>query len=201
MMSGITPPIRTADVPPGVTLRAAAEADVPSIARFHTDCWREAYRGLVPDDYLDRVTAADREARWRDRLVSGARHVLLAESIGDLVGVASWAPCPPPGTTPSLELMSLYVKARHRGTGLADALVRATIGDSPAQLWVFTGNHRAIAFYDRHGFRATGDERIDEDTGLTVVRLAREHPAAVRASRGGLMARRPAPEPGPAASP
>jgi hypothetical protein len=56
----------------GVRLRAAAAPDVPAIAEFQTACWREAYQGVVPQAYLDRITVADREARWRARLVSGA---------------------------------------------------------------------------------------------------------------------------------
>ena len=74
----------------GVRVRASAAPDLPAIAEFQTACWREAYRGVVPQEYLDRITVADREARWRERLVSGARHVAVAELGEPVVGVASW---------------------------------------------------------------------------------------------------------------
>src|SRR5450759_1469686 len=74
----------------GVRVRAAGAPDLPAIAEFQTACWREAYRGVVPQEYLDRITVADRGARWRERLVSGARHVAVAELGESVVGVASW---------------------------------------------------------------------------------------------------------------
>ena len=74
----------------GVRVRAPAAPDLPAIAEFQTACWREAYRGVVPQEYLDRITVADREARWRERLVSGARHGAVAELGESVAGVASW---------------------------------------------------------------------------------------------------------------
>jgi hypothetical protein len=32
----------------------------------------------------------------------------------------------------------------------------AAVGDSPANLWVLRDNHRAQAFYAKHGFRTDG---------------------------------------------
>ena len=101
-----------------VWLREAEVSDVRAVAEFQTRCWREAYRGLVPQSYLDRVTVADREVRWRERIVSGARWVALAESGGLLVGVVSWGMTDVPGV-PALELKSLYVDRDHHGTGVA----------------------------------------------------------------------------------
>jgi GNAT superfamily N-acetyltransferase len=139
---------------------------VLAIAEFQTTCWREAYRGLVPQDYLDRVSTADRERRWRQRLVTREREIALAESAAAVVGVVSWA-------APPLELKSLYVAADHRGTGLAAALVDTAIGARAAQLWVFEGNDRAQAFYAKLGFVADGSRMLDPDTGLAEVRWVR----------------------------
>ena len=49
-------------------IRDATPSDARAIAAFQTVCWREAYRGLVPDTYLDSVGEGDRERRWRDRV-------------------------------------------------------------------------------------------------------------------------------------
>lgn len=65
-------------------------SDVASIAAFRTECWQEAYRDLVPREYLDRVSVEDREVRWHNRLVSGTRRIALAESGNAVVGVVSW---------------------------------------------------------------------------------------------------------------
>jgi GNAT superfamily N-acetyltransferase len=155
-----------------VRLRDAGVPDVRAVAEFQTRCWREAYRGLVPQSYLDRVTVADREIRWRERMVSGGRWVALAEAGGLLVGVVSWGTTDVPGA-PALELKSLYVDRDHRGTGVAAALLQRAVREDPAHRWVFRDNSRARAFYAEHGFAADGHQAIDRDTGLAEQRLVR----------------------------
>ena len=71
-------------------LRPASLSDVGAITKFQAECWREAYRDLVPQGYVDRVSVEDREVRWRDRLVSGSRKIALAESGNAVIGVVSW---------------------------------------------------------------------------------------------------------------
>lgn len=61
--------------------------------------------------------------------------------------------------------MALYVRAEVYGTGVGHALCEATIGAQPAYLWVLHGNERAIAFYERQGFRFDGTTK-PEDVGL-----------------------------------
>ena len=153
-------------------IRTALLADAPGIAEFQTGCWREAYAGLVPQAYLERVGVAEREVRWRDRLVSGARAVALAGLGERIVGVVSWGDGSPAGVPP-LELKSLYVSLVERGSGLADALLRHAIGEEPAHLWVFEDNPRARAFYRKHGFVPDGRRGVDADTGLPELLLVR----------------------------
>lgn len=153
-------------------VRAALLGDVTAIATFQTECWREAYCGIVPPDYLNRVGEADRTLRWHERLVSGAREIALAELDKVMLGVVSWG-----ATTvtdaPTLELKSLYVAADQRGRGLAATLLHASVGTRPAHLWVFEDNPRAHAFYAKHGFAFDGRRQRDPDTGLREQRWVR----------------------------
>ena len=151
-----------------MTFRIASVDDARAIAEFQTSCWREAYVGLVPQDYLDSVGAATRQRRWATRIFERHRTVLIAESDGAIVGVASHGL-----RDEVLELMSLYIAAGLRGSGLAQQLLDAAISDEPAQLWVFEGNERAIGFYVRNGFAADGEHMTDPDTGLVCKRLSR----------------------------
>ena len=57
------------------------------------------------------------------------------------------------------ELGAMYVRAAHRGSGLADALVEAVIDHAIGQveqlhLTVNAENPRAIRLYERHGFES-----------------------------------------------
>jgi ribosomal protein S18 acetylase RimI-like enzyme len=64
-------------------------------------------------------------------------------------------------------LISVYVAAPHRGTGLADELLRLSLkaateelGAGLLQLGVHEDNTRAAGFYMRHGFRDTGRREV-----------------------------------------
>ena len=74
------------------------------------------------------------------------------------------------------EVASVYVLPERRHGGVGSALLAAGLDElrshgSHAWLWVFTDNHPARAFYARFGFTPDGDERVDEGTGLTEIRL------------------------------
>jgi GNAT superfamily N-acetyltransferase len=156
-----------------VLLRPAEPADVRAIAEFQTRCWRQAYRGLVAQDYLDQMDGDRREPVWRQRLVTGSRRIALAEIDGDLVGVVSWGAARTSDDAPPLELKSLYVDAARHGSGVAAALMHVAIADADAQLWCYEDNPRARAFYAKQGFQPDGERIIDPDTGLWELRLVR----------------------------
>ena len=54
-----------------MNIRPATVEDAPALAQVHVTSWRETYRGLVPDAYLDSLSVPERTERWRGRL-SGA---------------------------------------------------------------------------------------------------------------------------------
>lgn len=45
-------------------IRQATTADIPDMARVHVDSWRETYAGIVPDEYLARLSYTDRAQNW-----------------------------------------------------------------------------------------------------------------------------------------
>jgi GNAT superfamily N-acetyltransferase len=159
----------------GTALRPAVAADIRAIAEFQTRCWRQAYRGVVAQEYLDQIDADRREVNWRQRFISGSRQIALAEIDGALVGVVSWGWARDPDGAPPLELKSLYVDATQHGSGVAAALLSLAIADAEAQLWCYESNSRALTFYAKHGFSADGRRTLDPDTGVTMLRLVRHH--------------------------
>ena len=58
MSRGSPDPMR---LPAGAEIRRARPEDAEAVARVHVAGWRHAYRGLLPDDYLDGLD-------WRDRV-------------------------------------------------------------------------------------------------------------------------------------
>jgi GNAT superfamily N-acetyltransferase len=83
-------------------------------------------------------------ARW-----SGHRgRVWLARRAGVLVGFAA---------ATDVELDGLYVLPEERGAGIGSALLTA-VGDV-RQLWVLEQNHAARTWYERRGWRSSGERQ------------------------------------------
>ena len=74
-------------------MRSAVAADAPAIAEVHVASWRAAYRGLLPEEYLDSRTVAVRTQQWESVLADpGPGHVLVAVLGDRVVGFAQDRP-------------------------------------------------------------------------------------------------------------
>ena len=157
-----------------VTVRPATVADAPAMGRLHVRAWQAAYRGHMPDGYLDGLRAADRAAGWervlgleRDRGV-----VLVAEQAGEVTGFANVGPAEDP--VGAGELYAINVDPAHWGTGAGRALLLAAqaelarLGFDETVLWVLPANARARRFYEIAGWVADGSERTMEVLGVVV---------------------------------
>jgi len=103
------------------------------------------------------------------------RRVFVARRAKDVVGVVVAGPDP---DDPHIGLLErLYVDPSSWGHGVGRDLHRAARdhlhidGYPAATLWVLEGNHRARAWYERLGWRATGERRpVYEPAGVDDVR-------------------------------
>jgi GNAT superfamily N-acetyltransferase len=157
------------------TITPLAETDADELGRVHVAIWREAYAGIVPDDHLASLDPAARAERWRQisRQPGDALNVVARDERGDLVGFASAGPCRDDDLPTDEELWAVYVLARTRGSGLADALVDRVLDDRDACLWVFEANDRARAFYAHHGFVADGTRSTYGTGDVPEIRMVR----------------------------
>jgi GNAT superfamily N-acetyltransferase len=104
-------------------IRPGRPVDSGAIARVYVDSWRETYRGLIPQPYLDAMSYAVHERRWRQTLTGG--WAFVAEVDKRVVGLASGGRCRSRGSFTG-ELFVLYVLASHHGLGVGRALFDAT---------------------------------------------------------------------------
>ncbi|MEU1042026.1 GNAT family N-acetyltransferase [Streptomyces sp. NPDC005551] len=152
-------------------------ADCHRVAEIRVRGWQSAYRGLVPQPYLDALDVAEEVARRRmffDRGGDGVVNV-VAEWDGEVVGWACHGPCRD-GETPTgdAELYALYVHPDRFGGGAGRALLGASVARCAAAghprmlLSVLRENHRARRFYERSGFAADGTEEPFEVDGVAV---------------------------------
>lgn len=149
--------------PDGIIIRPATLNDVAELAAVQHAAWLAAYRGLMPDHVLDKLTAAEFEAAWRNKLTQPARRDFVGQWNHRLAGFVSFGPCRDEGAARTAgEILGLYLHPDQWGRGCGKALCDAAMTDmardglNPVTLWVLAGNRRACAFYERAGFSPNG---------------------------------------------
>jgi acetyltransferase (GNAT) family protein len=156
-----------------VTVRRATAADAPAIGRVHVRAWQAAYRGQMPDGYLDGLCPEDRAAYWNSVL---AREDFRGRRPGRRTGrrgrrVRGRRPVAgPPGRRRAVRHQP---RPGHWGTGAGRALLEAVqvelarLGFAESVLWVLPGNARARRFYEAAGWAFDGTERDSEAFGAS----------------------------------
>ena len=153
--------------------------DAPAIAALHSESWRSAYRGLVPDAFLDGPVIDERLRYWTSRMGhddEGPRVVLKATTGSMLVGFVCAVRDADPAWGPLLD--NLHVKPGFKGSGIGRALLgearlwtaRVAPGQ-PMHLWVIEDNSSARAFYDRVGGVVAERQILDFTAGITTPAL------------------------------
>ena len=163
-----------------VEVRRATADDAASVAAVHVRTWQVAYRGLMADEVLDRLSVEQREELWR-QVLSGERSeaVYVAVDDGAVVGFcAVVAPSRDDDAESGVaEIAAIYIEPGVWRTGTGRALMDVALADLRASgwcsvtLWVLAENHQARAFYARFGFGPDGAEMIHEGSGENEVRL------------------------------
>ena len=145
------------------TVRRALPEDAEAFAACHLACWREAYEDLWGASGSTISTCSGWPSGAARRSRAGIADHFLVEDGRQVVGIAIAGPARDDDAPTGRELYAIYVRESHQGTGLADDLLQAALGDGPALLWVYRDNPRASAFYVHHDFIPDGDERADSD--------------------------------------
>jgi GNAT superfamily N-acetyltransferase len=138
------------------SFREATITDAAAVAGLHIESWRNAYRGILPDAFLDGPIFRERETVWQERLSPPGldrRLVVLALNDEEPIGFACVLPDEEPVRGACLD--NLHVLPRWRGQGVGRQLfARAAqwssqvTPDRPMHLWLFEENHPARRFYD-----------------------------------------------------
>ncbi|GLZ43950.1 hypothetical protein Acsp06_01350 [Actinomycetospora sp. NBRC 106375] len=153
----------------GWSIRRAVEADAARIGEITVAGWRNAYRGIVADERLDALDAAEiAEVRRSVIAAPEPMAVFVAEDGAGVRGYCTVGPSRDPElagdtTGTSAVLYTLYLDPEVIGTGAGGALHDAGVahlaaaGFARATLWVYTANTSAQAFYAHRGWHADGE--------------------------------------------
>ncbi len=125
-------------------LRAALPDDALAIGEVHVAAWRSAYAGLLPDQYLARLSAS-RQASYYERAIRSGAGVHVITHQAEIVGFST-ARRTRNNPLGDGEIETLYVLDDYKGNGFgrsllgASALYLAELGCASAFVWVLREN-------------------------------------------------------------
>ena len=155
-----------------VELREAGPDDLAGIVSVFLDCWRQSYRGVLPDRLVDQMTDDAAYDLWRRGLSAPGATVVVAVRDAVVLGVTRYAL---DGSTGFVH--SLYVSPDARGLGLGRRLLDRAAADlaaaqaTSASLWVFADNAPSIGFYGAGGWLPDGATRVQDEFGEPEIQL------------------------------
>lgn len=142
-----------------VEIRKATLADASAIATVHVAAWRETYRGIVPDEFLNNLSIQRRTEQWVN-LLSDENHpyhrTFVAEMDGQVIGFSNYGLPQEKGSEFDGELFAIYILHAAHKQGLGRSLVNAVVnglreqGHKSMMVWVLKDNP-ARGFYERLG--------------------------------------------------
>jgi GNAT superfamily N-acetyltransferase len=164
-------------------VREATSDDTEAIVSVTVAGWRTGYRDIVAPDRLADLPIE----RWRHEVGVGLRRPVadaftyVAEMDGGFAGYCFVAaPSREADLDPdAAELVAMYVDPGRWRQGVGNTLMEAALDRlaglpyEEAVLWTFRENRRAIAFYERHGWRPDGSEKVHARTRQPAVRYRR----------------------------
>ena len=143
-------------------LRIAEEQHAEGIARVHIDTWKECYKGIVPDSYLDALDYEEKSKGWAKGLAEGSEPGFVAVVDEEIVGWVTFGKNRDQRSEDIYEIYGIYVLPDLWGTKIGFNLFEAAIKDilehTPTciTLWVLKANTRAQEFYLKNGFKPDG---------------------------------------------
>jgi GNAT superfamily N-acetyltransferase len=158
-----------------VEVRPARTGDEPAIAEVHVRTWQAAYRGQVPDAFLDSLSIERRTRGWSQIIAQSAppAEAFVLEDDGQVVGFAHIAPSRDDDADENVgELTAIYVSRAFWGTGAGTLLLERALaglrdaGFSRATLWVLEANGRARRFYESADWELDEATKVDARDGF-----------------------------------
>lgn len=152
-----------------LTIRKANVEDANEYAKVNVLSWQAAYKGIVPDEYLDSLTIESKVERFIQNLVDYPECLYYAAIVsGKIVGILLLNKCRDDDMDDSGEICAIYLLPEYWGKGCGKQLMDFSLdtfkhmGFHTASIWVLEENARARRFYEKCGFVPDGAKKVIE---------------------------------------
>ncbi|SFI41166.1 Ribosomal protein S18 acetylase RimI [Tindallia magadiensis] len=156
-------------------IRKATIDDVKDISRIHALSWKFAYKGIIPQAFLDEL----KEDHWESAFVDWIKDNVLTAQIlfenGKSIGCIAYGKSRDKSLPDWGEIVSLYLLPEYFGKGYGNKLLDSSLSDlkesgyESIYLWVLKNNRRARRFYEKNGMRCNNDEYVLEIMGEQLI--------------------------------
>ena len=147
-------------------IRRVKIGDENSLAYVQTESWKEAFKEIVPADLLLKCTEMERAtAMYKKLLEEHKGNGYILELDGKPHCIAYWDATREKDMTGFAELICIHSLKDGWNKGYGSLMMKQLLDDvkkagySKIMLWVFDNNLRAIRFYEKHGFVASGKKQ------------------------------------------
>ena len=147
----------------------------------HITCWQDAYKGIIPDDYLENMPAQlEKRTEWNRQTLSdpGDCEYLCVMYDDKMIGRLVYSKCrdEDKAETNTGEIHAIYLQASYWNKGYGKQMMDFAInelrnaGYQDAIVWVLEDNNRAKRFYEKYGFVLDG-ARKEIEIGKTLIEV------------------------------
>ena len=160
-------------------IRRVKQGDAEALGAVQTASWKAAFRGILSEEMLEKLTDPQKAAAmYRRLLADGTGNGYIGEIDGKAHCIAYWDKARDADMPQYAEIICMHSLPDNwrKGYGgqMMDRLLAdiAQAGFEKVMLWVFTENARARAFYEAKGFRST--DKIQPAFGTTEICYLKE---------------------------
>jgi ribosomal protein S18 acetylase RimI-like enzyme len=161
------------------SIRDAIPQDAVGIAEVHVKTWQCAYRGQIPDDYLDALSLEKRTKTWKQALENpkDGVFVFVADLDDKVIGWCTAGSNRDGDVSKETgELHGIYVDPEYIGQGVGSKLMGHALqklnqeGYARATLWVLDTNEKSRKFYEKKGWEVEGKTKDEPRDGFCFAR-------------------------------
>lgn len=148
-------------------IRKLLPTDDPyAVSAVYEQSWKSAYKGIIPQSYLDSIPAG----RWVTGIRQHEQNCLVLIENGTIIGTSRISKSRWEAYSDYGEIISIYLLPEYVGKGYGRALMDRAVeelkqaGYRHLLLWVLEENHRARRFYETYGFTLS-EEKLTQNIG------------------------------------
>ena len=151
--------------------------DLLEISNIYENSWKYAYKGIIPQDYLDSIPTG----RWVSGIDKFRMNNLVMIENEHIIGTASISKSRWQQYSDYGEIISIYFLPAYMGKGYGQHLLKKCIdelymrGYNEIPLWVLEDNQRARSFYEKNGFILSDEEMLSSIGGKDLKEIMYTH--------------------------